>query len=235
MNYLVIDRSTRQPSLAVFEDSQLAFEHVWQGEPTRAPEWIADVEQLLSERNIRLASLEGFVCGLGPGSFSGIRACLSALSGLALPNGNPVYGVASSAALALGQAHASERITVVGDARRNRLWCVTYQVDAGSRLVRLQDGKVPSQTAADFLLVPADALAGSVPNGTRIITSDWERLEAVLRASFEPDRLVPQAVFPKASDLGVLALRDSADRVLEPVPIYLHPAVAVPETSASHT
>lgn len=235
MNFLVIDRSTRQPSLAVFEDSRLALEHVWQGEPTRAPEWIADVEEALSERNFRFDSLEGFVCGLGPGSFSGIRACLSALSGLALPNGNPVFGVASSAALALGQAQAAERITVVGDARRNRLWCVTYQVDAGSGLVRLRDGKVPSHTAADFLLVPAAALAESVPEGTRIVTSDWDRLEPLLRASFDVDRLVLQAVFPKASDLGTLALRDAANRVLEPMPIYLHPAVAVPETSGSHT
>lgn len=235
MNFLVLDRSTRQPSLAVFEDSLLAFEHVWLGEPTRAPEWIADVEQMLSERSIRFDSLEGFVCGLGPGSFSGIRACLSALSGLALPNGDPVFGVASAAALALGQAQAAERITVVGDARRNRLWCVTYQVDPGSGRVRLRDGKAPSHTAADFLLVPAAALAEAVPDGTRIVTSDWERLEPVLQASFDTDRLVPQAVFPKASDLGTLALRDAPYRVLEPMPIYLHPAVAVPEASASHT
>lgn len=227
MRYLVIDRSTRCPGMAVFEGVRPVLEHAWGGEPTRAPEWMGDVERLLASNNIPIDSLGGFVCGVGPGSFSGIRACLAALSGLALPAASPVWGIASAAALALGQS-ASGKITVVGDARRNRLWCVTYHVDAGSRRVRLGDGRAPSHTADDFQLVPAEALADSVPDGTRIVTSDWDRLETVLRATFDSSRLVQRAEFPRPADLGALALADLASCVLEPLPIYLHPAVALP-------
>ncbi len=219
--------------MAVFDDSELVFEFAWPGEPTRAPEWLAEAERLLSERHIPADSIGCYVCGLGPGSFSGIRACLAALSGLALPGGNPVYGVSSAAALALGQAGRAELITVVGDARRNRLWCVTYRADAAARRVRLADGAVPTHTADDFRLVPAESLSAAVPAGTCVVTSDWERLAPVLSATFGADRLVPQAVFPKASDLGALAQADPAARVLEPLPIYLHPAVAVPEHHAA--
>lgn len=227
MRYLVIDRSTRCPGLAVFEGGGLVFEHVWLGEPSRAPEWMADVERQLADRNIPVASLEGFVCGVGPGSFSGIRAGLAALSGLALPGGKPVYGVASAAALALGHADA-ERVTVVGDARRNRLWCVTYRVNAGAGRVQLGDGRSPSHTAEDFQLVPSEALATSVPDGTRIVTADWDRLEATLLAAFDESRLVRRSEFPRPAALGALALADPASCVLEPLPIYLHPAVASP-------
>jgi len=230
MRWLAIDRSSAHPGMAIFDGAELAFEHVWDGEPTRAPEWLAEVAQQLAEHSMAADQMERFVCGLGPGSFSGIRACLAALQGLALPGGRPVFGVASAAALALGVAGDGECMTVVGDARRNRLWSVTYRVDAKAGRVRLCDGRAPTHTEKDFLLTPASELAAAVPAGTRIVSSDWERLSGVLSASFAAGRLVPHAVFPRASDLGRLAVAEPEACVFEPVPVYLHPAVALAAT-----
>ena len=36
MNTLVIDRSSAQPSFALFKDAALICSHTWQGEPTRS-------------------------------------------------------------------------------------------------------------------------------------------------------------------------------------------------------
>ncbi len=227
MRCLVLDRSSARPGMAGFEDDDLRFEQIWDGEPTRAPEWIAWTAEALAGHGWNVPGLDAFVCGLGPGSFSGIRACLSALQGMALPSGLPVWGVASAAALALGQGDGG--VTVVGDARRNRLWCVSYVVDAAAGRVRLSDGRVPAHTADDFQLVPSDALAHAVPDGTRIVSPDWDRLSNVLAAAFPAERLISRAVFPRPADLGRLALSDAAGRVTEPLPIYLHPAVAAKE------
>jgi len=226
MRSLVIDRSSGRPSVAIFEDNEYVCEKVWDGEPTRAPAWMAELSDLFAEYGWNGASFDAFVCGLGPGSFSGIRACLSALQGLALPDGKPVYGVASAAALALGQAEGAERVTVVGDARRNRLWCITYEVGPAAAQVRMPGGGLPTHTAEDFQLVPSDALGRAVPDATRIVSADWERLEPLLRATFAAERLVARKVYPAAADLGRLALALPASRVREPLPIYLHPAVA---------
>jgi tRNA threonylcarbamoyl adenosine modification protein YeaZ len=226
MRYLVIDRSTGKPGMAVFDGCRLLFENQWDGEPTRTPEWIGELEQLLKNQRIDIQTLDGFVCGVGPGSFSGIRASLAALGGLALPGSKPVYGVASAAALALAQTQGAECVTVIGDARRDRLWCVTYRVDVAAQRVKLYDGSSPTHTAEDFQLVPVGELAKAVPASTRVVSSDWERLAAVLSATFEADRLESRAVFPMAADVGRLALSDPESRVFEPLPIYLHPAVA---------
>ena len=227
MRCLVVDRSTSCPSMAVFEEEVLVCERVWDSEPKRSPEWIAELANTLTARGLSLATFDRFVCGLGPGSFSGIRAGLSALQGMALSGGKPVYGVASAAALALGQASGSECVTVVGDARRNRLWVVTYRVDAEARRVRRLDGKLAKHTADDFLLIPAEELATAVPEDTRVVSSDWVRLSGMLANIFASERLIPQAVFPMASDLGRLALTSPDSCVFEPLPVYLHPAVAV--------
>jgi tRNA threonylcarbamoyladenosine biosynthesis protein TsaB len=226
MRYLAVDRSTRAPCLAVCDDGTPVFEHVWEGEPARAPEWLAELSELLKAHKVGTETLDAYVCGLGPGSFSGIRAGLAALSGLALPGARPVYGVASAAAIALAAAAGAELVTVIGDARRSRLWCVTYRVDASARRVSLADGRVPSHTADDFLLVPAETLPEWVPEGSRLVSPDWDRLEPALRSPFGPDRLVQRCVFPQPADLVALATGTPASRVLEPVPIYLHPAVA---------
>lgn len=226
MRALVIDRSSGQPGMAVFDNEELVCERAWDADPTRSPEWIAELAETLASHHLPVPSFDRFVCGLGPGSFSGIRACLSALQGLALPGARPVYGVASAAALALGQARGAERLTVVGDARRNRLWSVTYQVDPAARRVRLADGRAPTHTADDFRLTPVEELAAAVPADTRIVTSDWARLSLVLTECFAEERLVDRAVFVRATDLGRLALAEPEACVFEPVPVYLHPAVA---------
>ena len=224
MHTLVLDRSSPFPSLAVFKGGQAAFSHVWRGEPTRAPEWLAETRDLLDAAGVPLGSVSEFICGTGPGSFSGIRACLAALNGLALPGGHPVYGVTSAAALALAQAEelSTGSVTVVGDARRNRLWCVTYSVDVALARVRLADGSVPTHTADDFRLVAADDLPGAIPAGTRVVSPDWERLAPTLLAAFG---LTGQPVFPTAAAVGRLALAEPSARRREPSPVYLHPAV----------
>lgn len=223
MNTLVIDRSSVRPSLALFSHEQLICQHQWTGEPTRAPEWLAELGSLLSQHNIPLDSIERYICGLGPGSFSGIRACLAAILGLALPTKTPVYGVASAAAIAYALPDAS--VTVVGDARRNRLWCVSYRKEKETGRLCLANGSTPTHTADDFQLVEASSLASVIPAGARVVSTDWERLEAVLSSACEASLLIRHPVTVTAEAIGRLALSDPKALKLEPSPIYLHPAV----------
>jgi tRNA threonylcarbamoyl adenosine modification protein YeaZ len=223
MNTLVIDRSSAAPSFALFNDAQLLCSHHWKGEPTRAPEWIAEMGSLLAHHNIPLDAIGRFVCGLGPGSFSGIRACLAAVLGLALPGKTPVCGVASAAAIA--SALPEDLVTVVGDARRNRIWCVTYRKEKGMRRLCLSNGMTPTHTADDFHLVEAQHLPESVPHGSYIVSSDWIRLEPLLRSQFEEIRLFKQPIIVTAESIGELARADPQALTFEPSPIYLHPAV----------
>jgi tRNA threonylcarbamoyl adenosine modification protein YeaZ len=223
MTTLVLDRSSAQPSFALFRGTELICQHTWQGEPTRAPEWMAELRATLMAHDVPLTSITSFVSGLGPGSFSGIRACLAAMNGMALPTQTPVYGVASAAALAYEQP--DDLVTVVGDARRNRLWCVTYSKDRTGKRLTLINGQTPSHTADDFHLIEAEKLSSIVPNRSRIISTDWCRLEALLKSQFDLVRLTQSPVYVSAEHIGWLALAEPSALKLEPSPIYLHPAV----------
>lgn len=223
MTTLVIDRSSAQPGFALFKGTDLICKHTWQGEPTRAPEWMEELRAKLMEHQVPLTSITSFVSGLGPGSFSGIRACLAAMNGMALPTKTPVYGIASAAALAYEQPE--DLVTVVGDARRNRLWCVTYRNDPAVKRLTLINGKTPSHTADDFQLIEADKLSSIVPDDARIVSTDWCRLETVLKSQFDASCLRQHPVYVSAEQIGWLALAEPYALKLEPSPIYLHPAV----------
>jgi len=55
----------------------------------------------LSEAKVSVAELAGIACGIGPGSFTGLRVGMSVAKGLALPFDLPFLGISSLQALAL--------------------------------------------------------------------------------------------------------------------------------------
>jgi hypothetical protein len=74
-------------------------------------------------------------------------------------------------------------------------------------------------------LVEASSLATLIPEGARVVSTDWERLEAVLSSACEASLLIHHPVTVTAEAIGRLALSDPMALKLEPSPIYLHPAV----------
>jgi tRNA threonylcarbamoyladenosine biosynthesis protein TsaB len=100
------------------------------------------------------ADLAGIACGVGPGSFTGLRVGLAVVKGLALPNGVPVHVVSSLQAMALDilAANIDRAVTAVPclDAGKGEVYVGAFVHD-GEALAR--------EVAADCRLA-AGALAG---------------------------------------------------------------------------
>ena len=224
---LILDRSGGCAGFAVARAADVISQLKWEGGSIRSPEWFAEMTAALESCGCRAEDVDQFICAVGPGSFSGIRSALAALEGMALPGGKSVFGISSAAALAYEHRNAGfDSVTVIGDARRSTLWITTYQFDQESGLV-LQNGSVPSQSADDFKLITRDQLAATVPEGSLILSPDWDRIGDLLCENFAADRLVQEKL---SSSAPVLAEMAECFPVLckpEPMPVYLHPAVVV--------
>ncbi len=230
---LIIERSTRHAGWALFEGDRCRLETATDTEPSRAPAWLAELDAALAAAGVSLAMIDRFVAGLGPGSFSGIRATVAALQGMALPGGTPLLGVGSAAALAyeILTERAAEGVrtpvTVVGDARRERLWCGTFVLERGQlRTLRAGEPRATTHDADDFQLITLPELPGHLPPGSVVATPDWLRLAPRLTDLLPDAHLLPGERLPTAAAAGRLYLADPAAVRKEPAPIYLHPAVA---------
>ena len=183
-------RGTR-PSDAIFEAVETG------GRGTNA---FRMIEQALAEAKIEREQIDVLAVGLGPGSYTGIRAAISLAQGWQLAIGVKLLGVSSADAIA-AQAKAGKilgRVNVVIDAQRNDFYLATYEIVA--------DGwrEIAPLTILPQAKVQSRAEAGEILTGPEV--TRW----------FSGGRVI----FPRAAALAELAARRSdftPGEKLEPV------------------
>lgn len=145
--------------------------------------------------------------GTGPGSFSGIRAAISAAKGLRSVLGCPLTGVCSADAIGRDLAHVS-RLGVFADAKRGELYLTEYRLGTRSR-------------------GPATLPAADLEDQLSKLT---------MAVSAEPLSGVPERASPTATTLAKLAAeiwRQGADALRDPEPIYLRGPTLAPSAKRS--
>ena len=233
---LAIERSAKAASAALYEiDALPPVGHAISPDLVRCRAFLQDeadgcgdayplVARLLNQANATPADLSAFAVGVGPGSFSGIRAALALLRGLAAPRHIPVVGVNSAAAAAYAYRSANpgapRPIRVLGDARHSHIWCFTEPDDPTSLVHTAQDIRLYSRTAAkpgqDPLPPVAELTAlAQNPDAGPILLAHPVRLAP----------LFPQAQPAHADANGIAALALAGLYNPNADPIYLHPAV----------
>ncbi|MBC8453687.1 tRNA (adenosine(37)-N6)-threonylcarbamoyltransferase complex dimerization subunit type 1 TsaB [PVC group bacterium] len=222
---LSIEHSTETASIALMNNADFLNDRSWTVTRGNPGELFSELDFLLESCKADIADIDIFAVGLGPGSFTGLRISLSAFKTLALPENKSVYGLSSAESIAFmvanneGKPISTDKITIVGDARRDRLWIGEFTKDSDS-----------IQQTGDFTLIPIAEFHDKVMPGTIVATPDWERLSEKLSNTLPPTvRLVDKAIIPNAKTIAELASsrieRGVSSAPLEP--IYMHPPVFV--------
>jgi tRNA threonylcarbamoyl adenosine modification protein YeaZ len=140
MKILALEFSSARRSVAVIEAPDQAVpqslsEVVEVEVGTRATPAMGWVERALREARLEREQVQCLAIGLGPGSYTGIRAALALAQGWQLaspPGGIKLLGISSADCLA-AQAHAEGvlgRATVVIDAQRKEFYLADYELTA---------------------------------------------------------------------------------------------------------
>ncbi|EEF62153.1 tRNA (adenosine(37)-N6)-threonylcarbamoyltransferase complex dimerization subunit type 1 TsaB [Pedosphaera parvula] len=200
MKTLAIEFSTDQRSVAVLEDENVrgaAMETA-----TRETHAFALIEQALAQAGMQREEIECLAIGIGPGSYTGIRAAIAIAQGWQLARPIQLAGVSSVESLVFEaqQKAIFGKVDIVIDAQRNEFYLANYEVNATGwreieplRLVTLDQVNV--RLGANEILVG--------PEVTR-----WFKDGTVL--------------FPSANNLGRLAAAKKSFLTAENLrPIYL--------------
>ena len=206
MKILSIELSTKVGSIALLEDGKICKEIKWE-------EHFKDRRQpfdALDQLDLDWSSIDLFVAGRGPGSFSGLRVAFSVVNALALPYQKKV--IAHNSAVSMLTQFDSSEVVVVGDARRNQLWIGKFK---------------KLKLIGEFKLIKYDELPLYISEQTIVVSSDYNRLSNLLHEFQEP--IFRKCFYPSAGELAKLVYEKIKidDKFEDFTPLYLHPPVFV--------
>lgn len=203
MLILAFDTATSTATAALVRDGELLGERA-----VGSRELLAAIDGLLEDAGVLPAALDAVACGIGPGSFTGVRIGLAHARGLALALGIPVAGVSTLAALA---AAAPAGAVPVVDARRAEVFALVAGEEICARpddlpfapgTVLVGDGAVRYRAAfeARGAVIPPDGSPVHLPGALS---------HARLATGFGPVDLVLPA-YLRAPDAKTIAERGAA-------------------------
>ena len=134
MTILALEFSSPQRSVALLRsDDSLASEVIEAGSGNNAP--LMMIDAVLREAHLEREQIDCIVVGLGPGSYTGIRAAIALAQGWQLARGVKLIGI-GSAECVLAQAQTegfTGKVSVVIDAQRQEFYLTTHEFALGSR------------------------------------------------------------------------------------------------------
>jgi len=133
MTILALEFSSEQRSVALAREGVvLAEASELGGRDTKA---FGLIGKVLAAAKIAREEIEVIAVGLGPGSYTGIRAAIAVAQGWQLARGVKLLGVSGAECLA-AQAQAEKifgRVNVVIDAQRGEFYLATWEISAAAR------------------------------------------------------------------------------------------------------
>ena len=182
------------------------------------------VNAVLDEAGLQLRALDGIAVSVGPGSFTGVRICVSVAQGLAFGAGLPVVGVTTLEALALqAMRGGGDHVLACLDARMGEIYwgCFSPDVERG-----VAPRSEPAVGPAAAIRVPFKGAFTGIGRGFGAYAGLRTLPGVVLPAGADE-------ALPDAADVVRLgALRLAAGEGVDPDnlrPVYLRDKVALTE------
>jgi len=91
------------------------------------------MKRILDTLGWRASDIDYFACGLGPGSFTGMRVGLATIKGLAWSLHKPIIGISTLDILARNVKAGGTNIVPMVDAKRNLIYCSIYKASGSTQ------------------------------------------------------------------------------------------------------
>lgn len=227
MKTLTIETSTKKFSLATSRGDKILKRRSMVLNKVLSSSIIPAIDRILKDSKFKLQSLDAFVVGLGPGSFTSLRVGLSTIKALAFASGKPIVGIPSLDAIAWNvlpiAIESGLQICVLCDARRNLVYGCIYTIVKG-KLKR----------KSEYLLTALPDLLDKI-NGNTIFVGDAVSLYhpnieiyfSTKDSKFDIVMAHAKFALPDAKNLVALAQESLAKKkfanIDKLVPLYLYP------------
>jgi len=217
MRILAIDTGTKFLSLGIYDDGKVYEYNLELG--VRLSSLLAVIiKRVFEALELEASDFDYFACGLGPGSFTGMRIGLSTAKGLSWATRKPLIGISTLDILALNAGTSTNKLIIpVIDAKRNLVYACFYKNSSGL-----------AKKISPYLLLTKEELFKKIKSQS-VIFGDALNLyrEAFLKSVPGAILLDKDAWYPKAHNIIKLALNRIKTKKFTEVgkinPIYVYP------------
>lgn len=127
MILLSVDSSSQASTAALYRDGEFLCEYTQNQKKTHSVKMLPMVEQMLSDVGVSLSEIDVFACGIGPGSFTGVRIGVATVRGFAKTLDKPCVGINSLEMLAHPVSDFCGKVVSLVSARENECYCAIYE------------------------------------------------------------------------------------------------------------
>jgi tRNA threonylcarbamoyladenosine biosynthesis protein TsaB len=176
------------------------------------------IKRVIEAAGIEIADFDYFACGIGPGSFTGLRVGVATIKGLAWAANKPVISIPTLDILALNFDRGDGIVVPAVDAKRGLIYCCIYE---------LKNNKL--RKLSPYMLLSAAEFCRKVKSGSYILGDALELYKDEFRAKIKRANLLDKDYwYPRAEKL--LAAAESAVKSRKGLtdafkikPLYLYP------------
>ncbi len=134
MIVLGLDTSSDAAAVGLYKDGELLCESTIHNGKNHSLTLLPTVETMLGEVNVAFSDIDVYACGIGPGSFTGVRIGAATIKGFAQAQNKPCVAVSSLEILADNIREFEGLRVAAMHARVDELFCAVYDVDGGEVL-----------------------------------------------------------------------------------------------------
>jgi tRNA threonylcarbamoyladenosine biosynthesis protein TsaB len=193
MTILALEFSSARRSVAVADGCGVLLAEAVVHSAGRGTDALGLIGQVLTRANLPREAVEVVAVGLGPGSYTGIRAAIAVAQGWQLARGTQVLGVSSLESLA-AQAQAENlfgRVNLVLDAQRGEFYLATWEISAVQRrelapLKIVTAAELAARQAAGEVCAGPEQARGLFPSAATVAALAGRRTDFVPGETLEP-------------------------------------------------
>lgn len=123
MYSIILDSATKNLYCALIDENKIIFEKYITGENDHAKNIVSVIKEALEFANIKPNQLNKFVCGVGPGSYTGERMAVTVAKIFASYTNIELYKISTLALISSGY---SGNVLAIIDARRGNVFGAIY-------------------------------------------------------------------------------------------------------------
>ncbi|TKB85509.1 MAG: tRNA (adenosine(37)-N6)-threonylcarbamoyltransferase complex dimerization subunit type 1 TsaB [Nitrospira sp.] len=176
MKVLAVETATSWQSVALLDDDRVLAQEDQEATGAHGALLLPTITRLLAKAGLTLKQLNGLVCSIGPGSFTGLRVGTATLLGLRAATDLPLVLVPTLEAMAWSLRGTSGPICPVLPSRKDEIYWAVFRWGADGLVERLVSEHVGSP----------QALVQTLTGATTIFGEGWTLMEPAIRAALDP-------------------------------------------------